>query len=238
MAGRLLKTAIAAVLAVALLTSCGGSDSDTASNRAQSTDTAIEDSAADTSNPNTNNPSPGEPDTAPDDTSEPDASKVDIKGQIRNVKTGPLRVPGGGPEQFRGIGDYTTMEFGKEATPQALADAARVVHEYLVAHVRNDWASSCSLLDEHAREEVTILGSHFEEVAGEDCPTIIAYLLGKVPARKAYVSSEVKAGVLRVRREGGYIFYWAGGEIYTINLSRDEDGSWKLASLFVTNPPS
>lgn len=149
------------------------------------------------------------------------------------VKTGPLRVTQGGPEQFRDIGDYTTLQFGQESSRVALEDAARVVHEFLVAHVKYDWATSCALLDDHASKEVPIVGAHFKEVAGKDCPTIIAYLLGKVPARKTFVASEVDAGVLRVRREGGYLFYRSGGVPYTINLSRDEDGNWKLASFLI-----
>lgn len=162
--------------------------------------------------------------------------------QIRsNVKTGPLRVTGGGPEQFRDIDHYSTLDHGIEASDQALEQAARVVHGYLIAHVQYDWATSCSYLDERALESVTNIGSHFEEVAGGDCPAIIAHLLGKVPARKTFVSSEVEAGVLRIRREGGYFFYRAGGDPYTVGVSRDEDGNWKLASFLVNEveqPPS
>ncbi len=154
--------------------------------------------------------------------------------QIRsNVRTGPLHVTNKGSDQFRDISYYTSLQHGQQSSTPALEQAARVVHDYLVAHVTYDWATSCSLLDEHALGEVTILGAHFEDVAGKDCPTIIAKLLGEVPASKTFVSSEVDAGTLRVRREGGHIFWRSGGDPYTINVSRDEDGNWKLASILV-----
>ncbi|HEY5708090.1 MAG TPA: hypothetical protein VIS51_01705 [Solirubrobacterales bacterium] len=167
---------------------------------------------------------------------------ADTGEQIRsNVKTGPLRVTGGGREQFRDIDFYTTLEHGKEASRRVMEQAARVVHGYLIAHVQYDWSTSCSYLDEQALKSVTNIGSRFEEVAGEDCPTIIARLLGKVPVRKTFVSSEVDAGVFRVRREGGYFFYRAGGDPYTVGLSRDDDGSWKLSGFVISKispPPS
>jgi hypothetical protein len=85
------------------------------------------------------------------------------------------------------------------------------------------------------------VGSRTEGLAGEDCPTIIASLLEEVPAAKTSVASEVNAGVLRVRREGGYFFYRAGGDPYTVRVSRDDDGNWKLASFLINEiepPPS
>lgn len=172
--------------------------------------------------------------STPTTTEETVDDRSDVPAQIRsNVKTGPLHVTNKGSDQFRDISYYTSLQHGQQSSTPALEQAARVVHDYRVAHVTYDWATSCSLLDEHALGEVTILGSHFEDVAGKDCPTIIAKLLGKVPARETYVSSEVDAGTLRVRREGGYLFWRAGGNPYTVNLSRDEDGNWRLSSILV-----
>ncbi len=211
--GRLPKAWLAAaVLAAALLAGCGNGEPD-ATGAGTSGGAATEETAADTS------------------------------GQIRsNVKTGPLRVTGQGPEQFPDIPDnYTILESDKEASRRAMEEAALVVHGYLVAHVQYDWAKSCSYLNDWALKEVTVLGSHFKQVAGKDCPTIIAYLLGKVPRRKTVVASEVEAGSLRVRREGGHFFYRGGGVPYTISVERDEDGNWKLAEILVIAikpPPS
>ncbi len=202
---------MATVLIAASLAACGGDER--ADTEARSADdTTVRDTVADTSE------------------------------QIRsNVKTGPLRVTGEGPEQFRDIDFYTTLKHGKEANRRAMEQAARVVHGYLIAHVQYDWATSCSYLDERALESVMNIGSRFEEVAGEDCPATIAYLLGRVPARKTFVSSEVEAGVLRIRREGGYLFYRAGGDPYTVGVSRDDDGNWKLSGFVISKispPPS
>ncbi len=230
MARRLLKTlaaTTAAVLAIALLSSCGGGEQDTTGARSSDADaasTTAADSAADG----------GTADA--DGTTADGAAPAYVTPQLRpSVKTGPLHVTQQGRDQFRDIGNYGTLtsDYYKESTKLALEEAARVIHEYLVAHVKYDWATTCSLLDDHALYEVTKLGSHFEEVAGKDCPTSISYLLGKVPARKTYAISEVDAGVLRVRREGGHLFWRSGGTPSTINLSRDEDGSWKLASILV-----
>ncbi len=213
MAGGPLKTWIAlgvTVLIAMLLASCGDDEPSAGGDQT---------SAAETSTPTTTE------ETVADSGSEQ---------QIRsNVRMGPLHVKNEGLEQFRDIAYYTSLHHGQQSTTPALEQAARVVHDYLVAHVTYDWDASCAQLDEHALGEVTILGSHFEDVAGKDCPTIIAKLLGKVPARETYVSSEVDAGTLRVRREGGHIFWRAGGDPYTINVSRDEDGNWKLASILV-----
>jgi hypothetical protein len=210
-------TLVATVLIAASLAACGG-DEPAGTGTGSADGTTVRDTVADT------------------------GDVADTNEQIRsNVKTGPLRVTDGGPEQFRDIDYYTTLKHGKEANRRALEQAARVVHEYLIARVRYDWATTCSYLDEGALKSVMNIGSQFEEVAGGDCPTIIAHLLGKVPPRKTFVSSEVEAGVLRIRREGGYFFYRAGGDPYTIGLSRDDDGNWKLSGFLIseiTPPPS
>jgi hypothetical protein len=177
-----------------------------------------------------------------EDTTTTSDAVAETSEQIRsNVKTGPLRVNGGGTEQFRDISFFSTLKHGKESSPQALEQAARAVHGFLVAHVRNDWSTACSYLDEDGLRSVTNLSGRIKGVTGEDCPTLLGQLLDKVPAAKTSVASEVKAGVLRVRREGGYFFYRAGGDPYTIRMSRDDDGSWKLSNFLVlkiNQPPS
>lgn len=154
--------------------------------------------------------------------------------QVRtDVKTGPLRVTGSGAKQYRRqIGSYDALEFGKEASRSELEQVARVAHGYLVAHAEQDWLAACSHLDERAMEEVETLGSSFEEVASEDCPAIIAFLLGKVPIKKTFVSSEVEAGAFRVEGDKGYLFYTdgTGGDPYMMPMSR-EGGDWKIASI-------
>ncbi|HEX6753124.1 MAG TPA: hypothetical protein VF093_06015 [Solirubrobacterales bacterium] len=212
-------TLLATALIATSLAACGGGEAtDTGTRSAEGTEgTTVRDTVAD--------------DTV-----------ADTSEQIRsNVKTGPLRVTGGGAEQFRDIDYYTTLKHGKEAPRRALEQAARAVHGYLIARVQNDWATSCSYLDEGALKSAMSIGSRFEEVAGKGCPAIIAHLLGEVPLRKTFVSSEVEAGVLRIRREGGYFFYRAGGAPYTVGLSRDDDGNWKLSGFLITKiapPPS
>ncbi len=169
-------------------------------------------------------------------------SAAELKEQIRsNVKTGPLHVNDGGTEQFSDISFYSMLRHGKESSRPALEQAARVVHVYLVAHVRNDWSTACSYLNEDGVRSVTNLGAHIEGVTGTDCPTVIGQVLEKVPAAETSVSSEVNAGVLRVRREGGDFFYRAGGDPYMISVARDDDGSWKLSNFLIARidqPPS
>jgi len=158
-----------------------------------------------------------------------------------NAKTGPLRVTNGGTSQFPDVADYSTLKYGEEASRPDLEQAARTMHGYLVAHVTYDWAASCSYLNESQVEEVDILSAHFKEVAGKPCPVGIAYLLGKVPAKETFETSEVEAGAFRIEGDHGYLFYRSmGGDPYMMPMSR-EDGDWKLYSLFtvpVSNPPN
>lgn len=223
MEARLLKIPVAivtSVLAIALLASCGGDDSDATG--AGSPDTAA----------TTNSSS---------ESATPAGDSTFVSPKIRsNVKIGPLLVTDQTPEQYRReVGDYTTLSHGQESTLPALEQVARLVHEYLTAYVRYDWATSCSFLGERALESVSRLGSRFKEVAGADCPTTLAFLLGKVPPGKTSASSEVNGGVFRVRREGGYFFYKGGKKVYSMSLDRDENGDWKINSYLVSeiNPP-
>jgi len=158
----------------------------------------------------------------------------------RDVKVGPLRVTSGGVKQFSELGDYQTLRYGREASRPELERAARVMHGYLSAHMRYDWASSCSYLNERELEEVQTLASHFKQVIGRPCPEAISYLLGRVPPADTFGGSAVRAGAFRVNRDQGYLFYKVEGLPYMMPMSR-EDGEWKLFALFTTRvsrPPT
>jgi hypothetical protein len=216
--------AIASFLAVALLlASCGGGDS------TETTSTAASTTARPTKTTGGSSARPAKREVA-----------YRAPAPRPNAEVGGLSVTSGGAKQFKELGDYSTLRYGEEASRSELARAGRVMHGYLVAHMRYDWASSCSYLNERELEEVTTLASHFEQVAGKPCPPAISYLLGRVPAGKTRASSEMEAGAFRVSRDQGYLFYKVGGAPYMMPMSR-EGGEWKLFSLFTTRvsrPPT
>src|SRR5262249_53544635 len=76
------------------------------------------------------------------------------KGGGSGGEFGPLRMPGGGSAQFRQPGSTANEGYGHEADRSELEQAAREVHDYLVARAGEAWPSVCSYFGKPFRQEL------------------------------------------------------------------------------------
>lgn len=239
---RPLAAFIAAVLVAALLAACGGSDSDSSSSTEAATDdagttagttTSSADNAQDDSQPQNDAESQGDDKGRAD--SQDDRSQSQSQGSggsgSKDVAT-PLKVSGGGAEQFRTKGgDNSIQEFGGESDESELQEAAEVVHGFYVARAEEQWDTACSYLAKANIEGLEKLASQSPQSQGADCATILRAFTRPLPADLEREITMVDAGSLRREGDEGFlIYYGAGHQTYAMPLL-EEGGSWKLTAL-------
>jgi hypothetical protein len=226
-----------ALLAAALLAACGGSSSDSSSS-----------SEADPAGSTTTNT------TAQSDPDESGSGKGASQGQgndqgqnsgqgnesqaqqdgggssPENVAT-PLKVSGGGSEQFRSKGgDNSIQEYGEESDESELQEVAEVVHGFYVARAQEEWGKACSYLAKSNIEQLEQLASQSPEFKGGCAPILEAFTRPLAASVEREITT-VDAGSFRHDGEQGFlVYYGADHTAYAMPL-RDEDGSWKIAAL-------
>lgn len=219
---RQIAALIAAVLALALLAACGDSGSDSTTSATSSAATGNDGSegtgdSGDESKPQGSNAG-GESQKSGDSGDEP-------------VST-PLKVSGGGSEQFRSKGgDNSIQEYGEESDESELEEAAEVVHDFYVARAEEDWSKACSYLAESMTSQFEALASQSPELKGKGCGQVLKVFTRPLPASVRRESTVVDAGSFRHDDERGFLIYYdANHDSYAIPLE-DEDGAWKLTLL-------
>jgi len=226
---RLFVALVAAVLAAALLSACGGSDSDkTTSSTAPSN--GAKDSRPTGGGQDANKPEDGNGAQAKDGG---DSSEADSSGSAE-VKA-PLRVSGGGSAQFRTKGgDNSIQEYGEESDESELEAAAEAVHGFYVARAEEDWAGACAYLAESMVGQLEALAAQSPELKGAGCGAVLKAFTRPLPASVRRGTTVVDAGSLRLDDERGFLIYSdSEGEPYAMPLE-DEDGEWKLTLLSAT----
>jgi hypothetical protein len=215
---RALAALLAALLSVAALAACGGSDSSPGSS---STGDGAETSPQSSSRESGR--SGGESASKP-------GNEDGGSGSGASVPTSPLQVSGGGSGQFRVKGgDNSIQEFGDEASESDLEEAAKALHDFYVARAKSEWQRACSKLAEVVIEQLRVLASHAKE-SGQDCPATLAAITPSLTAQVARETTAVDAGSLRVEDSRGFLIYRDGeGAVYAINMA-DEEG-WKVGAL-------
>lgn len=214
---------LAAVLAAAALSACGGgSDSDTTSQ------TAPRESASGGKGQGQGSKS----------------KKEELRGKLeragkqkgsespREVNTAPLRVSGGGSEKFRiKGGDNSIQEFGEESDESELQRAAEALHGFYVARAEERWARACSYLSESLTEQLEQLASRSKELDGKSCAATLAAFTVPLPEPARRESTVVDAASLREEGERGFLIYRGEeGDPFAM-LMYQEDGEWKVAAL-------
>jgi hypothetical protein len=138
----------------------------------------------------------------------------------------------GGAEQFGPDEvDRSVIEFGEEADSAQFEESASVLHDFLDARSRREWAAACSYL---TREVQGSLETTAERAEGEPsgCPDVLAKITN--PAAMAGLRREAAAAdVVSVRIEGvrAFVVYRGiGGTVLTYPLRKD-GGSWRVAAL-------
>ncbi len=236
---RLLAMLVAAALAAVLLAACGGSDS--------------EDSTS-TSGNSTAPKSQAEAKAELKERVEEAKRKLETEGggstqkqgggsgspssgsnaggpSTKNVET-PLKVSGGGSEQFRAKGgDNSIQEYGEEGDESELQEVAEIVHGFYVARAEEKWDEACSYLAKSNVEQLEQLASQSPQFKGKGCGPILKAFTRPLSAEVQREITTVDAGSFRHDGEQGFlIYYGAEKTVYAMPL-RNEDGTWQVAAL-------
>jgi hypothetical protein len=233
---------IAAVLVAALLAACGGSDSDSSS----STEATTQGSST------TTGTTPSDADRPPGDSQAQNGGQAQSDGQVQNGSKGdqsqsqqsngggsgskdvetPLKVSGGGSEQFRSKGgDNSIQEFGSESDESELQEAAEVVHGFYVARAERQWDTACSYLSKSNIEQLEKLAAQAPKSAGADCAAVLEAFTRPLPAAVEREITTVDAGSLRREGDQGFLIYYGAGHVKYAMPLKDEGGTWKVTAL-------
>jgi hypothetical protein len=223
--GRVVAALALAVLLVFGVVACGGDDDST---------TASPSSGGEKTTGGERSQAQGGADS--DDRGEARAkpAPADEKAPADDVDTAPLKVSGGGSEQFRVKGgDNSIQEYGEE-DEDGLEAAAEAVHGFYVARAEEDWATACSYLAESMIAQLEQLAARSNQDGELGCAKILASLTPPLSAAVRRESTIVDAGSLRRGEENSFLIYRGdGGTVYAMPLE-EEEGAWKLTLLSAT----
>lgn len=144
----------------------------------------------------------------------------------------PLKVSGGGSEQFRTKGgDNSIQEYGEERDESELQAAAEVVHGFFVARAVGDWAKACSYLSKAMTEQLKQLADSSTALKDKGCASFLEAFTTKLSAATWRDLTTVDAGSLRQEGEQAFLIYYGSGKtVYAMPLN-DEDGEFKVGAL-------
>lgn len=156
-------------------------------------------------------------------------------GSSAPVEPAPLKVTGGGSDQYRTPGgDNSIQNFGEEGEESELEEAATVLHDYLVARAGEDWTAACASLASTVTDQLNVLASRSGQLEGKGCAAILGALTPPLPAAVRRESTIVDAGSLRLEDERAFLIYGgAKGTVYAVVMEQ-EDGAWKVGTLSAT----
>lgn len=217
----------AAILAATVLAACGGSDSST---EAGSTVTAGDStSAAQQGNGKGQQGGGGK-------AKQKGGSAEGGSGQSGQPEVStPLKVSGGGSDQFRSKGgDNSIQEFGEESGESELEEAAAALHGFYVARAGEDWGRACSFLSSSMVGQLEQLATQSPQLKGKDCAALLHAFTRPLPASVRRETTVVDAGSLRTEGERSFLIYRGeGGTVYAMPM-KDESGEWKVGLLAPT----
>jgi hypothetical protein len=235
---RLLAAFIAAALLAAGLGACGGSSSDSSSSTEATTTGDSTSSAEAESKSRDKNGDQGQShgqgqkgqSGSRDDRSQP--RQEGGGGSSSQNVAAPLKVSGGGSEQFRTKGgDNSVQEYGEEGGESELQEVAEIVHSFYVARAEEQWDTACSYLAQSNIEQLEQLASQSPQFKGAGCAPILNAFTRPLPAAVQREITTVDAGSFRHDGEQGFLIYYGPEQtVYSMPM-RNEDGSWKVAAL-------
>lgn len=220
----------AAVFAAALLAACGGSDSST-----DGGSTATQGAGAAGGSGTAPQDSPKAEQTGGGQARQKGGSGGDEStGGSGEVST-PLKVSGGGSQQFRSKGgDNSIQEFGEEGGESELEEAAEALHGFYVARAEEDWSRACSFLTSSMQQQLEQLASQSPQLKGKGCAAILHAFTRPLPTSVRRETTVVDAGSLRTEGEQSFLIYRGeGGLVYAMPM-KEEDGAWKVGLLAAT----
>jgi hypothetical protein len=172
---------------------------------------------------------------ARDDGSQPQQQGDESSSSPTSVDTAPLKVSGGGADQYRTEGgDNSIQNFGEESEESELKEAATALHDYLVARADEDWPAACARLAKVVKDQLEALASRSDRLAGQGCDKILGALTPPLPAAVRRESTIVDAGSLRLEDEQSFLIYRGAEDTEYAVLMTEEAGGWKVGSLAAT----
>jgi len=232
---RQIAALLAAVLALGLLlAACGDSNSDSDSDSTTSSTESSAVAAGDEGSTGSDN-SGDEPKSQGSKPGGKSQKSGDSGGESKEPVATPLKVSGGGSEQFRFKGgDNSIQEYGDESDESELEEVAESVHGFYVARAEEDWSKACSYLAESMVSQLEALAGQSPELKDKGCPTVLKAFTRPLPASVRRETTVVDAGSFRQDDERGFLIYYdAEDKPYAIPLEA-EDGAWKLTLLSAT----
>jgi hypothetical protein len=213
----------AAVLAALLFVACGSSGSGSSSTSAEAGQSGSSQNGSQEQGQNGDQQADG------GSQSQKSASGDKTRRFAAKEVSTPLKVSGGGAEQFRSKGgDNSVQEFGGEEDDSELEAAAQVVHDFYVDRAVGDWEGACSHMSRMLREQLEQLASK-SEVKG--CAPFLEAFTSHLSAATWREITAIDAGSLRRDGESGFLIYnGAKKTVYAMPL-KEEDGEWRVTAL-------
>jgi hypothetical protein len=235
---RLLATLVAAALAAVLLAACGSSDSEDSTStggsstapKSQAEARAALKERIEEAKKKLETEDGSSTQRQGDGSGSPSSGSGGGSG-TKNVET-PLKVSGGGAEQFRTKGgDNSIQEYGDESDESELQEVAEIVHSFYVARAEEKWDEACSYLAKSNVEQLEQLAAQSPQFKGKGCAPILEAFTRPLPAAVQREITTVDAGSFRHDDEQGFlIYYGADKTVYAMPL-RNEDSTWQVAAL-------
>ncbi len=167
--------------------------------------------------------------------SQPQPQGDESSSSPSSVDAAPLKVSGGGADQYRTQGgDNSIQSFGEEGDEADLEEAAEALHAYLVARAGEDWPAACAHLARTVTDQLDVLASQSGNLEGKDCAGILETLTPPLPATVRHESTVVDAGSLRLEGEQAFLIYRGAKDAGYAVLMAEEDGDWKVGALAAT----
>jgi len=156
-------------------------------------------------------------------------------GAAASVDAAPLKVSGGGAEQYRTEGgDNSIQEFGEEGDEGELEEAAAVLHAYLVARAEEDWPAACDNLAGTVIDQLDVVASRSSQLEGQGCAKTLEALTPPLPAAVRRESTIVDAGSLRREGERAFLIFRGAEEATYAIVMEQESGAWKVGAIATT----
>jgi hypothetical protein len=147
----------------------------------------------------------------------------------------PLKVSGGGSEQFRVKGgDNSIQEFGDESGESELEEAAEALHGFYVARAKEDWPVACGYLAKSMVQQLEQLASQSSGLKSKGCAAILHAFTRPLPASARRETTVIDAGSLRTEGEQSFLIYYGEGHTVYAMPMKQENGGWKVTLLSAT----
>lgn len=222
---RVIAVFAAAVLAAGFLVACGGSDDSGASSTATSAEGSGDSGAKRADSGGTQN----------DGSQQSGNGSGGGEGSGSGSVTTPLKVSGGGSEQFRNKGgDNSIQEFGEERPESELAEAAEALHSFYIARAEEDWSGACAYLAKSVMQQLEQLAAQSPQLKNKGCAVVLHAFTRPLPPSVARETTVVDAGSLRTKGDQSFLIYYGEDKVAYAMPMKQEDGGWKVTLLSAT----